>query len=167
LWGEAFFGAAAMACVLGRPVRRGVTFIELVIVVLILGILTGVATPKFVGSLKFHQAEAAALRIKADLNLARQTAIRRSSTQSVQFTNGTAAYALPGLTHPDHPALAYTVNLTGSSFTVSVNASFGGGPTVTFDRYGAATVGGTVTVSAGGLTKTVSVDATSGTVTIL
>jgi prepilin-type N-terminal cleavage/methylation domain-containing protein len=149
--------------------RRGFTLAELVIVVLIIGILTAMATPKFAASLKRAQADAACLRVKADLNLARQTAISRSTTQSVQFIANSAVYTLPGIADLDNPALAaYSVNLAEGEYRAVVTAaSFGAGATVQFDRYGQAIDGGSVTISAGGIMKTISVDATSGAVTIL
>lgn len=147
--------------------RCGFTLVELVIVVLIIGILTVGAAPKFSVGLNRVRADAASLRIKADLNLARQTAITRSAEQSVVFTAGSAEYALPGLTDPDRPAAPYAVNLGDGSYrAVVTSAAFGAGTTVRFDRYGQPNSGGVVTVSAGGVTKTVSVDATSGAVSI-
>lgn len=147
--------------------RRGFTLVELVIVVLIIGILTGVAAPKFVSSLKWAQANAAVLRVKADLNLARQTAISQSKEQEVQFTVNSTVYTLPGIADPDHPALNdYTVNLAEGTYRAVVTAAtFGAGTTLEFDHYGQAN-GGSVTISAGGVTKEISVDATTGAVTI-
>jgi prepilin-type N-terminal cleavage/methylation domain-containing protein len=147
---------------------RGFTLVELVIVVLIIGILTGVAAPKFVGSLRRAQADAAALRLKADLNLARQTAISRSATQNVQFTVNSAVYTLPGIADPDHPAATYSVDLSDETYRATVTAaSFGAGAILQFDRYGQAMNGGSVTISASGITKTIAIDAASGAVSIL
>jgi MSHA pilin protein MshC len=150
-----------------RPIRRAFSLVELVIVVLILGIISATAAPKFARSLRQSRLDAACLRVKADLNLARQTAISRSSSQSLQFTNGSATYTLPGMTHPDHPSLAYSVNLSGEPYGATVSAAtFGGSSTVQFDRFGQPTAGGTVTVAVGTSTKTVTVEATNGVVTI-
>lgn len=147
--------------------RRAFTLIELVIVVLIMGIAAATAAPKFARSLRQSRLDAACLRIKADLNLARQTAISRSSTQSVQFTVGSSTYSLPGITHPDHPSLTYSVNLSGEPYEATVSAvSFGGSATLQFDRFGKPSAGGTVTVTAGSSTKTLTVEATNGVVTI-
>ncbi len=150
-----------------RPIRHAFSLVELVIVVLILGIISATAAPKFARSLRLSRLDAACLRVKADLNLARQTAISRSSSQSVQFTNGSATYTLPGMTHPDHSSLAYSVNLSGEPYEATVSAAtFGGSSTVQFDRFGQPTAGGTVTVAVGTSTKTVTLEATSGVVTI-
>ncbi len=147
--------------------RRAFTLVEMVIVVLIIGILTAGAAPKFSAGLKQAQADAACLRVKADLNLARQTAISQSAAQSVVFTVGSAVYNLPGLTDPDRPALPYAVNLGDGSYrAVVTSATFGAGTTVQFDRYGQPASGGVVSLSAGGVAKTISVDATSGVVSI-
>jgi Tfp pilus assembly protein FimT len=136
---------------------------------LIIGILTAGAVPKFVSSLRRAQADAACLRLKADLNLARQTAISRSTTQSVQFAANSAVYTLVGIADPDHPALtSYSVNLADATYRAVVTAaSFGAGTILQFDRYGQAVNGGSVTLSVGGATKTISVDAASGAVSIL
>ena len=65
-----------------RSRRCAFTFIELVIVLLVMGILTAVAAPKFFDSLLFHRVESAARRVKADLELAR-TQARLTSASSI------------------------------------------------------------------------------------
>jgi Tfp pilus assembly protein FimT len=141
--------------------------VELVIVVLIVGIVSATAAPKFARSLRRSRLDAACLRVKADLNLARQTAISRSSSQSVQFTTGSGTYTLPGMTHPDRPTLTYSVNLSGEPYGATViGAAFGASSTVQFDRFGQPSATGVVTVAIGSSTQTVSVEATSGVVTI-
>ena len=150
-----------------RSTAVGFTLIELVITILIMGILTAIATPKFVGSVKRCQAQAACARIKADLMLARQKAIAGSTTQSVQFTPGSPVYSLPGLTDPDRPDQPYSVNLADSSYgAVVTSAAIGAGATVQFDRYGQPNSGGVITVSAGSASGAVSIDAASGMASI-
>ena len=150
-----------------EPYRRAFTLVELVIVVLILGIVSAAAAPKFARSLRHSRLDAACLRVKADLNLARQTAISRSNSQSVQFTAGSATYTLPGVTHPDHPSLSYSVNLSGEPYGATVSAAdFGGSSTVQFNRFGQPNAGGTITVAVGASTKTVALEATNGVVSI-
>lgn len=147
--------------------RRAFTLVELVIVILILGILAAGTAPKFNASLRRAQVDGASLRIKADMNLARQTAISRSANQSVKFTVGSAVYTLSGISDPDHPSQAYSVNLADGAYrAVVATASFGGSDTLQFDRYGQPTSAGTVTVSADGVTKAVAVDAATGEVSI-
>ena len=147
--------------------RRAFTLVELVIVVLIMGIVAATAAPKFARNLRQSRLDSACLRIKADLALARQTAIGRSSVQSVQFANGSGVYTLPAMTHPDHPSLAYSVDLSGEPYNATVSSAvFGGSATVQFDRFGQPNSGGVVTVAVGGSTKTVSVEATGGVATI-
>jgi prepilin-type N-terminal cleavage/methylation domain-containing protein len=153
-----------------KAIRRcGFTLVELVVVILLLGILTAVAAPKVSTGLRRAEIEAACLRVKADLNLARQTAMSRSTTQSVQFTVNSAVYTLPGISDPDHPSVTnYSVSLADKTYrSVITAATFGSGATLQFDRYGQAVNGGSLTVSGGGVSKTISVDAASGAISIL
>lgn len=72
-----------------RPERcrpsRGVTLVELTMVVLIIDILAMVAAPRHIGSLAHFRVEAAARRIAADLEWARQTARTTGVNQTVTF----------------------------------------------------------------------------------
>jgi prepilin-type N-terminal cleavage/methylation domain-containing protein len=64
--------------------RRGVTLLELMIVVSILGITAGVAWPKFIETRQQMAVESAAQRLARDLGLARTEAIKRNRPVSLR-----------------------------------------------------------------------------------
>ncbi|MCC6494332.1 MAG: prepilin-type N-terminal cleavage/methylation domain-containing protein [Pirellulales bacterium] len=147
--------------------RSGFTLVELVISVLILGILTSTAAPKFAAALQRFRVTAACRRIKADLALSRQAAMAQSTTQSVQFTPGSGAYSLSGLGGLDRPSAAYTVDLALAPYNVRIlSAPLGGDATVQFDYFGQPDSGGVITVGCGAATAAVTIDSSTGLASI-
>jgi prepilin-type N-terminal cleavage/methylation domain-containing protein len=149
-----------------RADRCAFTLVELVIVVLVMSIMAAAATPAFLDSLLFHRVESAARRVKADLELARHTARLISAAQSATFSS--TGYALSNtIKSLDDPNAPYVVNLTAPPYEISsVTASFAGNPSITFDGYGTPSSGGTVVLGTKNHQCTVTLDATSGNVSI-
>jgi Tfp pilus assembly protein FimT len=148
-----------------RSRRCAFSIFELVIVLLIMGILTAVAAPKFFDSLLFHRVESAARRVKADLELARTQARVTSATQSITFVN--SVYTLSNTKSLDKPGAIYSVDLTKQPYSLdSATANFNNLATVSFDGYGTPTSGGTVVVTAKSHSCTVTLNGTTGDVTI-
>lgn len=147
--------------------RAGFTFLDLVITVLIIGILSAVAAPKFADTLHRTRAEAAARRIKADLGFVRQTAISESATLSVSFTPASNDYSIPGLPDLNRPGQTYAVALNSPPYDATlVSATLGADSDVQFDRYGKPDSGGLITVESGGYQQTVTVDPETGKASI-
>jgi type II secretion system protein H len=145
--------------------RRAFTIIELVIVLLIMGIMTAVATPKFFDSLLFHRVESAARRVKADLELARTQARLTSASQSVTFAN--SVYTLSNTNSLDRPGIIYSVDLKKQPYSLdSATPNFSNAVTVSFDGYGTPSSGGTVVLVAKSHSCTVTLNGTTGDVTI-
>jgi len=146
--------------------RRAVSMIELVIVIMVMGILAAVAAPAFYDSLVHHRVESAAHRVKADLELARQTARLKSTTQTITFTNSAYLFgnSVRGL---DDPSESYTVDLADAPYGLSyATANFANTQTVAFDGYGTPTSGGTVVLAIKGHQCIVTLDGVSGEVSI-
>jgi type II secretory pathway pseudopilin PulG len=133
------------------------TFIEIILVMVVIGILAAVMIPKFdVVSSSKTAAEGAAYMIASDIRYAQEFAMANRVSKSVLFTSGSVVYTF----NPAH-----NLDPSGrlpSGVTISNNF------TVTFNSLGEPTNGGggSVAISGGGLTKTVSVVNYTGKVNI-
>lgn len=151
-----------------RPRRHGFTLADVMITVLIIGILSAIATPRLADTLGTLTLEAAAKQVTADLRYARQYAKTRGKSQSVTFDASSDSYELNGINDLHHSSEPYVVVLSDSNIPVGIDsATFGSSPTVTFDRYGKPDYGGTIVISKNGETKTIAVEATTGEASIL
>jgi len=152
----------------GAHVRRtGFSFVELVVVLMVMGIVAAIATPSFYLSLRHHELETAARRVKLDLEQARHAARMKSQSQSLTFTNATTYSLSSGVESLKNPGQTYTVDLSSTPYELdSVTINLGGPTTVSFDGYGDASVGGTIVLALGGETRTVTLNSTTGQITI-
>ena len=148
-------------------VRTAVTLVELTIVVLILGIMAAVAMPRFADALSRFRADAAATRVKADLQLARRRAKMQSADQVVDFDASANLYTLSGVSDLDRPGQTYQVQLNRWPYEATiVSVSLGGDETLVFNGFGLPDTGGQIVVQAGSYQLSVLVDAASGNVSI-
>lgn len=151
----------------GSRSRRGWTMLDMTVTVLIIGVLSAIVTPRFINAVDRNRVQAAADRIQADLTWARQEAMARSSTTTVQFVSNSTRYEIPRLADPNHGDQSYVVDLSAYPYSVSrVTASFGNGAVVQFDRFGQPDTGGAVTVQAGSYQQTVTLIPVRGVATI-
>lgn len=147
--------------------RHAFTQIELVIVVLLLSILTATAAPKFLEAYTRQRVEAAAARIRADLELARKLAMTKSETRTVIFNSEANSYTLSDLEDLDRRADSYDVDLSKVPYEVKLTAEgIGVSEEVEFDFHGTPNRGGTVTISSDGYQQTVTLNGVTGKATV-
>ena len=87
-----------------RGSRRGVTLVELVILVLVTGILATLAMPQFTASLQSFRLNGAARKIVADMRQAQSLAIAQGGLYRFHSGND------PGAGHPDQYRLEQSTN---------------------------------------------------------
>ena len=148
----------------GRP---GFTLLELILVMAILAVVAAIVSPRYASSMSRYRAQAAAWRIRADLELARSSARTTGASRSVVFDLDANTYELTDLADSDRPSQTYTVALGDDPYdAVLVSADFGGSAKVTFNGFGTAASGGKVIVESGGVKMTVVLDGESGQVSV-
>ncbi len=139
--------------------------VELVVTVGIIAILSAIAIGRYGDFAVRYRGEAAARRVAADLRLARSRAMTSSTNQSVIFDVEANRYSLPGVADLNRPSEAYTTDLSQEPYAAKlVSAAFGESPQVSFNGFGLPDSGGAVTVRAGSVEKTVTVDGQTGEV---
>ncbi len=143
-----------------RASGRGFTLTELVVVIMVLGALAVVALPRFADQTDFT-VQGTVDQAASALRYAQKAAIAARSDVLVTFgANGfTACFASGG------SCTANVVDPTrGTQLGVSGDASVTvGGASFSFDALGRPSTGATaVTVSGGGMTRTVTVEAETG-----
>src|SRR5687768_15556122 len=84
-----------------HPDRRGMSLIELVVVMFILGILADAGTSRHADSLAHHRVARTAQRIAADIDTARNLARSQNQQVSIQFT--ATGYNVTGVANPNRP----------------------------------------------------------------
>lgn len=163
--------------------QQGFTLIEAVMMLLILSILAVVAIPQ-VGNMAGTRASATARKVQSDIAYAQSLAMTRNLPHRVYFNTAPApasGYAVVNDADGDGnwgeagEFVADPVNL-GANLSVTLNAGSYAGVTISggsfagtfvhFNTLGVPTVGGTVTVSGGGVPKTVAVQPETGSVSI-
>lgn len=144
-----------------RP--RAFTLVEALMVLALIGILASIAAPRYANSIAGHRVSSAARRVAADLTFAASQARTSGATITVDFNIAGNRYALTNVPDPDHPGRAYTVYLAKDPYGAAISsADFSGVAKVDFDTYGQPSAGGSVVVTVGKRTKTVTLDATTG-----
>ena len=146
-----------------HPADRAVSLLELVTVLTIIGVMAAIGAPRYANSLALYRAQAAAARIAADVNFARSRAKTSSLGQTLTFDITGSAYTLSGVAGLNGQA-SYVVKLNAEPYAATLGSAAMGTSltTLSFDRYGQPSAGGTVVVKSGTATKTVIVNGVTG-----
>jgi type II secretory pathway pseudopilin PulG len=145
------------------PARAGISAVEIVITVLIVGILAALVVPRYLDTINHTRAEMAARRVAADLALARREAQLKSAPVTVQFEPAGNSYTLAGVAHIDRPSEAFVVLLAEAPYQCELlSADLGGDAEVIYDGFGRPDSGGTIVVRCGGQVRTVTLNHDSG-----
>jgi type IV fimbrial biogenesis protein FimT len=131
--------------------RRGFTLVEIVIVIVVAGLLMGIAAPRFTRMRNSLRLDTAARTLAADLRRAQTEAIKRNKTIVVAKVSDST----------------YSMTDVGNRLLASGGPQFDAAAmTVSFASFGPPVGGGaTFTINYAGSTKTVTVNA-SGLVTV-
>jgi Tfp pilus assembly protein FimT len=133
-----------------RPASAGFTLVELVVLVAVISILCAIGFPLYLSYARAQETDSAARVIVVALNQARQLAVTRGISFSIEtqtnpnnrmrFCSGTAVPCPAGqvYTGAETDPNGWRTLENGSRFTA--------GPAITFSSLGAATVSGIITV---------------------
>lgn len=110
------------------PRRGGFTLIEVVLVVMVLGVMAGVAVPRYQAALDGMELECAAKRLASDLRLARQTAIQTATTRGLEFSPADDFYQTlttggGPIDDPDHPGSPLEVRFDHAGSRVLIDST--------------------------------------------
>jgi prepilin-type N-terminal cleavage/methylation domain-containing protein len=160
----------------------GFTLIEVLVVVMILAIIGAVTIP-MMSSNDDAECQAGARALISDLELAQSAALARQASVALVFSDDCQSYkvvladgqslddygSLLALPHPLEPTKAYEVHLSADMQLPSLQvgaASFGGACYVVFNSFASPDSGGSVILTSGDATLTVSVESITGRVSV-
>ena len=117
--------------------------IELVLVLLVIGLLAAVATPRFAESLRVARLEAAVQQLAAHLRYVRSVALNEGRTATLAFDNEKETYGSASVDFPERIGERILVVVPDQyDPTIDLNAFFDGLSEIAFDFEGVPHVGG-------------------------
>jgi len=157
-----------------KQAKTAFSMVEMVLVLIIITVMAGIAMPRFSQALVRHQLDAAVRRVTMDLAYARKRAMQTSTPQSVIFDMTSDTYVLAQTPDPNHAAQTYLVDLKREPYRAAISqiefraaAQAVGDPVVVFDIYGMPDSGGSLTITVGKSTATITLDGQTGKVTTI
>lgn len=146
---------------------RAFTLVEAVVVLVIVGVLSAIALPRYAGFDSHRRMQLVVRKIVADLAYAQHLAQLKGANVKVSFDVIDDRYELIGVQDLDHPGQRYRVTLSDEPYVAQMtSANFQGNPSVEFDLYGAPDSGGSVVVERGSHGVRLTIDAETGEVTV-
>jgi type II secretory pathway pseudopilin PulG len=147
--------------------RSAFSLIELTLCIIIMSTLSGIAIPRFANSISNQRANATANRIAADLARAQRYAKYSSTATTISFTASQNSYQIVGMKDIDRAGNTYTIKLSDRPYKATItSATFGTDANLIFNGFGVPDSAGSVAIQVGSFTKTISVAANTGQVTI-
>lgn len=123
----------------------GFTLVELVLVIIIIGVISAIAMPRFAQATARQQLAAAADRLVSDFEKAQHHARSTSNLVTLSFDTSDNSYTIT-------PAIgsATLVQLDASPYQVAISkAAFDGNPSLTLNGFGIPSSAGTVVLESG------------------
>ena len=139
-----------------RNPQSGLTLIEVIVVMIIIGILCAVVIPKIGFTISSSASvDGGAYMIASDIRYVQECAMANRVTKSVVFTSGQSIYTFPATT-PSTSGLDPSGRLPSG---VTISSTSPSPCIITFNSLGEPIVGGngSVTASSGGVTRTITV----------
>lgn len=141
------------------------TMLEVITVVVILGVISAIAMPRYADFIAQQRLNAAARRVTTDLKLAQREARFTGTSRTITFNVAANRYTLVEIKDIDHPTEPYVVDLGREPYRVSmVSANFGGDAELVFSGHGVPDSGGSVVLRIGTRQSAVTVDVETGRV---
>jgi len=123
--------------------RQAVTFIDMVIVVMILGLAAAISMPRLASVQGKNNLRNAAMTLAEHMRLARETAIARATPVTFAFNPSLAVYESLQTPDPERPGESMRVDLRQRiNSTVALTASFNGASSLVFGVDGLPRVAG-------------------------
>ena len=142
---------------------RGYSLVELILVIAIMGVLSGIAIPRYGRGTNRYRADAAAKRVVAELQEAQQRARSASGPCTISFSTSTSIITVTNPTVGGVAGRTSTIRLNVPPYLSTIrSATFGSGSTLTFSGYGKPSNAGTIVVGAGTEQRTFTLSAVTG-----
>ena len=144
--------------------QAGLGYVDMIVTVLIVAILSTVCRPQFGSFLQETRLDQAVRRVVLDLRLAQSEAIRTRTNVQVEFEPSANRYTLPALTDPIRKSGRYRVQFGTEPFRGIdlVSSDFGGASSVSFNRLGVPSSGGSVVLASRNRRVTINLNPNTG-----